>query len=93
MSVRVTPGSGRAGVQVDAGGQELRLRVTSPPVDGRANEEAAAVLAEVVGVKLRHVRLVSGHSSRSKRFHVAAAPRVVVAAVEQARGRSGPGDR
>ena len=71
VHVRAQPGASRAAV-VGVHGGELKVRVCSPPVDGRANDEVCAVLAEVVGVKVREVTLVAGHTSRSKVLLVAA---------------------
>ncbi len=69
MAVRAVPGASRAAV---AGmlGDALRIRVCSPPVDGRANDELCAVLAEVLGVRRREVRVAAGHTSRSKQLVV-----------------------
>jgi len=46
----------------------LRLAITSPPEDGRANREVAARLAQLCGVPPKTLSLQSGHQSRSKRF-------------------------
>lgn len=67
VSVRLQPGAARtelAGVQ----GDELKLRVAAPPVEGRANEAARALLAQLVGVPKSSVNLVRGATARSKRF-------------------------
>jgi uncharacterized protein (TIGR00251 family) len=69
IAVRVVPGSSRAGVH-GVTGHELRVKVCSPPVDGRANEELCAVLASVVGVKPRMIEVVGGHLARSKQVLV-----------------------
>jgi uncharacterized protein (TIGR00251 family) len=47
-------------------GQVLKVRVTSPPVDDRANEQLVAFLAETVGLPRRDVAIVRGHRSRRK---------------------------
>ncbi len=51
-------------------GAALKIRVSSPPIDGRANEALEAFLAGQFGVPRRNVRLVSGEKSREKRFEV-----------------------
>lgn len=76
VAVRIVPGSGRAGV-VGRHGEELKVRVCSPPVDGRANEELCAVLADALGVKPRDVTVVGGQTSRSKQVSVALDAEVV----------------
>ncbi|MHB8770605.1 MAG: DUF167 domain-containing protein [Syntrophales bacterium] len=68
--VRVVPRSSRsgsAGIQDDA----LKLRITAPPVEGKANEECVRLLAEMLGVKRRQVTIIAGHASRSKTVAVA----------------------
>lgn len=46
--------------------QAYRLQVAAPPVDGKANEECIAFLAELAGVAKSRVRIVSGLASRMK---------------------------
>lgn len=70
VAVRAVPGASAAAI-VGLRGEELRVRVCSPPVDGRANEELCAVLADALGLRRREVTLLSGHSSRSKLLLVA----------------------
>jgi uncharacterized protein (TIGR00251 family) len=47
-------------------GDQLRVRLTAPPVDGAANEALVRFLAERLGVPRSAVRLVSGEAGRSK---------------------------
>lgn len=48
----------------------LKIAVTCPPVDGKANSAVAGFLAEVLDVPRRQVVLASGQSSRRKVFLV-----------------------
>lgn len=48
----------------------LKIAVTSPPVDGKANQAVAAYLAKILGVAKRDVSLNSGQSSRRKVFQI-----------------------
>jgi uncharacterized protein (TIGR00251 family) len=48
----------------------LRVAVTSPPERGKANAAIQALLAESLGVKPRQISLISGETSRQKRFLV-----------------------
>ena len=70
LAVRAVPGASAAKV-VGLHGDELRVRVCSPPVDGRANEEILKVVAAAVGVRAREVTLLSGHTARSKQLLIA----------------------
>ena len=63
--VRVVPRaarSGIAGIQDDA----LKVRIMAPPVEGKANEACARLLAEMLGVKNGQVQIIAGHASRVK---------------------------
>ena len=44
----------------------LRLRVTAPPQEGRANQAVISMLAAVLGIAKSRVRIVRGHASRKK---------------------------
>lgn len=46
----------------------LRLALTAPPEEGRANAEARDAIAALCQVPSTQVMLTSGHQSRSKRF-------------------------
>lgn len=65
IRVRVVPRASRTEL---AGfhGDELRIRVTAPPVDGAANDALVSFLADRVAVPRSAVRLLSGKASRSK---------------------------
>ena len=50
----------------EALGNELRIRVTAPPVDAAANEALVKLLAQQLDCPRNHVELVRGHTSRHK---------------------------
>jgi uncharacterized protein len=45
---------------------ELRIKVTAPPVDSAANEELVRFLADTLGCARNRIELVHGHTSRHK---------------------------
>ena len=45
----------------------LKMRLTAPPVDDRANDALRRLLAERLNVPVSAVRIVSGEKSRRKR--------------------------
>ena|SRR5437660_5216036 len=49
-------------------GDELRIKVTAPPVDAAANEALLRLLAERLDCPRRRVELVRGHTSRHKQI-------------------------
>ena len=69
LHVHVQPGAGRAAV-VGRHGDSLKIRVAAPPVEGRANDAAVALVAEALEVRPGDVELVSGAKSRVKRLRV-----------------------
>jgi uncharacterized protein (TIGR00251 family) len=69
LEVRVQPGARASGPRGSWNGA-LKLAVAAPPEDGRANAAAAALLAELFGLRPSAVTLVRGHSSRSKMFRL-----------------------
>ena len=56
------------GVQGDA----LKIRLTSPPVDGAANKLCREFLAELFHVPKSAVEIISGETSRHKRVKITA---------------------
>jgi uncharacterized protein (TIGR00251 family) len=68
LDVRLTPGASRAGVEVV--GELVRVRVTPPAVEGRANAALVDLLAKRLGVPKRDVTIVRGHTSRTKQVAV-----------------------
>jgi uncharacterized protein len=59
-------------------GGALLVRLTAPPVEGAANAELVAVIADALEVPKRAVSIASGERSRSKRVHVSGIDRITV---------------
>jgi uncharacterized protein (TIGR00251 family) len=70
LRVRVQPRASRDALGGERQGA-LVVRLTAPPVEGRANEALARILAEALGVAPSAVRLVRGESGRDKLVSVA----------------------
>jgi uncharacterized protein (TIGR00251 family) len=91
VTVRVRPRAARPGVASE--GDALVIRVSAPPAEGRATQEAARILASALGVTPSAVSLRTGARSRQKVFRVRGLTR------EEARRRlartvgEGPRDR
>jgi uncharacterized protein (TIGR00251 family) len=51
-------------------GGALKVRVTAPPQDGRANAAVEVLLASALGVKKSAVRIVAGHGAAHKRVTI-----------------------
>jgi uncharacterized protein (TIGR00251 family) len=67
LPVRAQPGARRPGVQGEQNGA-LKVAVTAPPEDGRANQALVETLRRVLGLKRSQVELVGGATGRDKRF-------------------------
>ena len=67
LPVRAQPGARHNGVQGEQNGA-LKIAVTAPPEDGRANAALVEVLRDVLGVKRSQIELLSGQTSREKKF-------------------------
>ena len=65
IDVRLIPRAARSEV-VGFDGEVLRVRVTAPPVDGRANAALIDLLAGVLRVPKASVRIVAGQTTRQK---------------------------
>lgn len=75
FTVRVQPRASRdqiGGEWPGAAGSPgaLKVRLTAPPVDDRANEALCRLLADALGVAVASVRIVSGERGRTKRVEV-----------------------
>ncbi len=71
LVVHAQPGAKRTEVS-GLHGEALKVRVAAPPLEGRANDELAAFVAEALGVPKGKVRVVKGGRSRRKTVLVAA---------------------
>jgi uncharacterized protein (TIGR00251 family) len=51
-------------------GDRIKIRLTAPPVDGKANALLQAFLATAFAVSKQHVCLEASHQSRQKRVRI-----------------------
>ncbi len=66
LTVRVTPRARRtevAGILEDG---TLRIRLTAPPIEGRANAALVDYLAEVLGIRKSRIEIVAGEKGLDK---------------------------
>ncbi len=78
FAVRVTPRASRDAIEGEYQGA-LKVRLTAPPVDDRANEALRRLLAERLRVAVSAVRIVAGEKSRNKRVAIAGVKREQIA--------------
>jgi uncharacterized protein len=67
--IKVQPRARKNALIGELGGA-LKIRVTAPPVDGRANDDCVTLLAAALKVPRSAVTITSGHSGRAKVIHV-----------------------
>jgi len=65
FTLKVHPRARRHAV-AGAVGEALKVQVTAPPEDGRANDAVVELLAETLGVKRRQVEILTGATGREK---------------------------
>lgn len=65
VAVKVHPRAKRTGVTGRLG-DAYKLDLAAPPIEGKANEECRHFFAEVAGVPLARVRIVTGQTGRLK---------------------------
>jgi uncharacterized protein (TIGR00251 family) len=65
LSIRLQPRARRDEVVGERGGA-IVIRVTAPPVDGKANAALCAFVARAAGVSASNVSVVRGQTSRDK---------------------------
>ena len=71
IHIQAQPGAKRTEV-VGLYGESIKVRLASPPVDGKANECLIEFLARRLGVRRGQISIARGMSSRRKSVYVAA---------------------
>jgi uncharacterized protein len=69
LSVYIQPRASKnqiCGIQ----GDELKIRLTSPPVDGAANKLCREFVADLFEISKSSVEIISGETSRHKRLRI-----------------------
>ena len=65
IKIKVEPRSSRSSI-VGMYGDSLKVKLTSAPVDGKANKELIELLAEELGIKKKDGEIMSGETSKNK---------------------------
>ncbi len=69
LNIRVHPRATNDGFGEVLSGR-IRLRITAPPVDGKANAHITKLFSKLFGVPLRQIELVSGATARDKTLRI-----------------------
>jgi uncharacterized protein (TIGR00251 family) len=65
IEIRVLPRSSRSEV-VGIQDGVFKIKLSSPPLDGKANDECVRFLADQLGIRKSQVEIISGHRARKK---------------------------
>ena len=65
LKIKVEPRSSKSGI-VGPYGDALKVKLTSPPVEGKANKELIEILAKGFSIAKKDVEIISGQSSKNK---------------------------
>lgn len=69
IDARIIPKSSRNEVVSEESGL-VKIKVTSPPVDGKANKAVVDLLAKQLKVPKKDIQIVSGEKSRNKKIRI-----------------------
>jgi uncharacterized protein (TIGR00251 family) len=69
LKLRVQP-SAKQDELVGPEGDCLKVRITAPPVEGKANARLLSFLAKAFGVPRSQIELLSGRHTRQKRLRI-----------------------
>jgi uncharacterized protein (TIGR00251 family) len=66
LAIRVTPRASKNEIAEILHDGTIRVRLTAPPVEGKANEALAKYLSEILSVPKTSVEIVAGQTGRDK---------------------------
>jgi len=77
FTARVTPRASRDAIEGEYQGA-LKVRLTAPPLEDRANQALCRLLANRLNVPASAVRILAGGKSRTKRISIAGVSRAQI---------------
>jgi uncharacterized protein (TIGR00251 family) len=63
--IKVIPRSSKNQI-FEVASDELKVKLTAPPIEGKANEALIEILSDYLKVKKTSLRIVSGNTARNK---------------------------
>jgi uncharacterized protein (TIGR00251 family) len=66
LAIRVIPGASRNEVAEILDDGTIRIRLTAPPVEGRANAALIDFLSKILDIPKSKIEIIAGHSRRDK---------------------------
>ncbi len=74
LTIRVTPRARKTEIGGVMGDGTLRIRISAPPVEGKANKALIAFLSDVLGVRKNKIEIVAGERGHDKIVSVIGLP-------------------
>ncbi|MFC1892128.1 DUF167 domain-containing protein [Thermodesulfobacteriota bacterium] len=69
ISIKLLPRSSKNQIIIKAN-DVYRIKVTSPPIDGKANKALINILSKQLGIAKGNIEIISGRTSKNKRVRV-----------------------
>lgn len=69
IDIRVVPRSSHIAIEPENNGV-YRIKLTAPPIDGKANRQLLEVLAERLQLQAYQLEIASGEHARTKRIRI-----------------------
>lgn len=66
IDIKVEPRSSQKSIAGVMDNNVLKVKLTSPPVEGAANEQLIELLAEELKIKKSQIKVIRGHASKRK---------------------------
>lgn len=66
LAIRVTPRASKNQVSEILANGTIKIRLTAPPVDGKANQALIKFLAEILDIPESKIEIVAGETGRDK---------------------------
>jgi uncharacterized protein (TIGR00251 family) len=80
IRVKLIPRSSRSRI-VGKEGETYKVKVNSPPVDGKANKELISFISKTLGISKGNIEIISGKTSRIKLLRLRGIDKESVAAL------------
>ncbi len=69
IDIKVIPGA-KKNIVLQENGRIVKIYLTAPPVEGKANEALAEVLADHLGIRKSQIEIIKGLKSRNKVINI-----------------------
>jgi uncharacterized protein len=69
IDIKVIPGA-KKNIVLEENGRIVKIYLTAPPVEGKANEALVGVLADHFGIRKSQIEIIKGLKSRNKVINI-----------------------